>query len=259
MNVKKNILIGVLLFSFSLASCTSSSKILSSSVETSAVSEVGLTTVEDMTESVSDPESSASIERVYVSGIADGYTDFENLDVLIQSSVMIVRAEVVSQEAYYYPSSLHTLSQVKITKVYKGDVEAGTTVNVSQPGGYVTYEEWVEGTGFEPKESDGKSTCEPNTPMAFGINDYYPVEIGDDVLLFLQDPNNPLESKYGEIFSPLGGRDGVYYACNDGLEFVVPLPYGENGYTTMEERCKDGGLRSISEEDVISYLEKIII
>lgn len=248
-------LLCVLLFSVFLAACTSPSKLSSSGVEESAVSEDGETTVEDMTESVSDPESSASIERVYVSGTADGYTEFENLDLLIQSSVMIVRAEVVFQEAYYYPSSLHTLSQVKITKVYKGDVEAGTTVNVSQPGGYVTYEEWVEGTGFEPKESDGKSTCEPNTPMAYGINGYYPVELGDDVLLFLQDPNNPMESKYGEIFSPLGGHDGVYYACNNGLEFVVPLPYGENGCSTMEERCMDGGLRSISEEDVISYLE----
>ncbi|MDD4096665.1 MAG: hypothetical protein PHP22_10560 [Oscillospiraceae bacterium] len=253
--MKINILICVLLFSIFLASCTSPSKLSSSSVEKSAVSEAGITTVEDMTESVSDPESSASIERVYVSGSADIYLEFDNLDLLIPSSVMIVRAEVVSQETYYYKSFIHTLSQVKITKVYKGDVEADTTVNISQTGGYATYEEWVAGTEFEPKESDGQATCEPNMPMAFGINDYYPVEIGDDVLLFLQDPNNPLESKYGEIFSPLGGHDGVYYSNNNGKDFVVPLPYRKNGCYTMEERCKDGGLRSISEENVLSYLE----
>jgi hypothetical protein len=196
---------------------------------------------------------SATEDRVYVSGTSDTYATYDSLDTLIPASKLIVEAEVLSQETYYHLGLIHTLSKVKIVIVYSGDVEINDTIQISQTGGFTTYEEWLAASGFQPKEGDGEATYAPDTLMAFGMNGYYPVEKGDRVLLFLQDPDNPYESQYGEIYSPLGGYQGVYYPSIDRTQFIVPNPYKEDGYKTIEDRIKDGGIRSITEEELLQY------
>ncbi|MGK5655024.1 hypothetical protein ACSNN6_30065, partial [Brevibacillus formosus] len=72
-----------------------------------------------------------------VSGEAMFTETFTNVEGLAKNADIIAEAEVISQEnnANYERLDVYTVSELKLTKVYKGDVEIDDTVSVLETGG----------------------------------------------------------------------------------------------------------------------------
>ncbi len=133
------------------------------------------------------PFSSETSHRI-VSGEALFAETFSDVKGLVEKADLIAEAEVVSQETYpeYEILSVHTISQLKLNEVYKGDKKVDDIISVLETGG--EYDE-REAAKYIPDGKPGSDLEQELGIIEEGIEGSVPMKKGNKYFVFLKKNN----------------------------------------------------------------------
>ncbi|MFI8714824.1 hypothetical protein [Brevibacillus brevis] len=135
-----------------------------------------------------------------VSGEASFRETFTNVEGLAENADIIAEAEVISQ--VYHPEyeylTVYTVSELRLTKVYKGDVEIDDTVSVLETGGEFDEREvtkYFSGKrGFELNDDLGDPRI-----ITVGIAGSIPMKEGNTYFVFLTEDDDDIYNIVGSV------------------------------------------------------------
>ncbi|MFA4133590.1 MULTISPECIES: hypothetical protein [unclassified Brevibacillus] len=143
---------------------------------------------------------SSDTEYRIVSGEAMFTETFTDVEGLAENADIIAEAEVISQKnnPNYERLDVYTVSELRLTKVYKGDVEIDDTVSVLETGGEFDEREvtkYFSGKrGFELNDNLG----DPRIIMV-GIGGSIPMKEGNTYFVFLTEDKNDVYNIVGSV------------------------------------------------------------
>lgn len=196
------------------------------SMESSASADIAETTVADNTDHAVEPTEQAVIpaedEDNCATAITDRVKSFFNLAELDAEADIVFTGVCISAESVFQNDTLYTLSEIKIDKVFKGDMTIGSVVLIAEFGGRVTHSEYTIGCNLPPPkyEQDGLSA---DQEFCLGIDWYYPLKQGEKVLLFAIDSSGFLEEIDEPLYAVIGDYNGKLFLQEDG-SYAKPLP-----------------------------------
>lgn len=149
------------------------------------------------------------------------YNTFEELE---KVAGFIITGECISAEPIFQNDTLYTLSKIKISQVYKGNLIAGDTILVTENGGRTTYGEYVKGCAIEEKAFEQISERLPDDySIVEGLDGYYTLKTGEQVLLFVGDVSGFLKTVEGPLYGIHGDTDGKLFLQDNGA-YARPIP-----------------------------------
>ena len=189
----------------------------------------------DMAEESTDPEETKITyeepsDVVYYTRVAERYETFDTVEALDENSDNIIVGKCLSTKTLFKDHGfMYTASEVLITSTYKGDIEPDSTITVIEFGGTCTAKEFIENSGITEKDFYDASAIEIDDKLivASGIDGYYPMNAGNESLLFLGSAGT-FEGVEGEIYGVAGSSDGKLYKISD-TKFARPLPNNVSG------------------------------
>jgi hypothetical protein len=142
---------------------------------------------------------------MYVSASASRSEEYTNTDDLVARANFIFSGVCVSSAAVFQNDMLYSISEVEVKKAYSGDISKGDVLSVVEMGGRTTYGEFVKNCNVEKKdfESEGE-TIPDSTNYVFGLEGYFPMKMGDDVLIFAVDTSGFIKGYDKPLYSICG-------------------------------------------------------
>ena len=153
---------------------------------------------------------------------------YRSIDELAKASAVIVAGECVSARPVYQMDNIYTLSEIRISDVYKGNVAAGETIQVVEMGGRDTYGEYSKHC-FTDEKDFTKLTYPDHFKVVCGADGFWPMKEGEQVLLFLGDTTGFLKEADGTLYGIIGDYDGKLYLQADGT-YQRPSPSETDAY-----------------------------
>jgi hypothetical protein len=153
---------------------------------------------------------------------------YRSIDELAKASTVIGAGECISARPIYQMDNIYTLSEIRITEVYKGNVTSGETIQVVEMGGRDTYGEYSRHCFMDEKDFT-KLTYPDYFKVVCGADGFWPMKEGEQVLLFLGDTIGFLKEIDGTLYGIIGDYDGKLYLQNDGT-YKRPSPSETDEY-----------------------------
>ena len=161
---------------------------------------------------------------VYVSDSVSKSAEYKTTEDLVSASEFIFAGTCVSSTAFFQNDNLYTVSEVEVSKVYRGDLSKGSVVSVVEIGGRTTYGEYVQNCSIVKKDFESSEDLIPDSyNYVCGIDGYFPMNIGADVLLFTGDASGFLAGYEKPLYSAYGEYDGKLYKNGEG-SYMKPNP-----------------------------------
>jgi len=137
---------------------------------------------------------------------------------------------------------MYTLSHVKVEEVFKGDLKKGEEILIVELGGRTTFGEHEKNCDIEEKAFEqGKERLPDDYKLVTGVDGFFSLKEGEQVLLFLGDESGFLKEVTEPLYSIIGGYDGKLFLQEDG-SYARPLPnetdklqFGEESLTITSE------------------------
>jgi hypothetical protein len=165
------------------------------------------------------------------------YITFESLN---KVSSNIIAGICISSKPKFQNNTLYTLSEVKITHVYKGNFEIGDVILIEELGGRTTFGEYEKGCNIEQKVFEtGLDRISSDSIIVVGNDGYFPLKNSDEVLLFVDDTKGFLKDIKEPVYGIWGTYDGKLYLQEDG-SYARPLPTLTDNFEFGEGTLKIG-------------------
>ncbi|MGG4455371.1 hypothetical protein [Brevibacillus porteri] len=136
-----------------------------------------------------------------VSGEAMFTETFTDVEGLAENADIVAEAEVISQEnnANYERLDVYTVSELRLTKVYKGDVEIDDTVSVLETGG--EFDEREVAKYFAGKSGSKLVNDDLGEPRmtSVGIEGSIPMKEGNKYFVFLTEDKDDVYNIVGSV------------------------------------------------------------
>ncbi len=208
--MNRNVLIGAFLvvaLGISLIGCSSNMEIC----EIAPSGKTAMVTSKDEVNEVSKNTNATEKKTRYISTSLDRikkYSDFNSLKI----APYVFTGVCISLQPVFQNNTLYTLSKLKITEVFKGNLSVGDRVSVVEIGGRTTYGKYKKECNITPKSFEvGEDSIPDDYNVVVGTDGFYPLEKDDEVLLFVGDANGFLKDFKEPLFSILGAYDGKLY------------------------------------------------
>jgi len=154
---------------------------------------------------------------VYVSSTADRLKPY-SMNELVNVADNIFTGLCVYSGPIFQNDTLYTISEVQITEVLKGSLQAGDIVSVLEMGGRTTIGELRNETSEEIKDFDHyDDSISTDTKFVEGIDGFYPLKVDDKVLLFTGDTSGFLANFTEPLYYPYGDYEGKMYLRKDNV------------------------------------------
>ena len=204
----------LLLVSALLAGCSSNITSYKNSSELKEETSVDYTSAVDHSEFV--PIVDKDNTR-YFSWHTDRFRSFQSLDELSANAPLIISGECIEATTVYKLNNIYTLSQVKVKDVYKGNVSSGDIIWVVECGGRTYFGDYDKNCMVDEKEFENKEDRLPaDFQIVIGLDGYYPLKCGEEVLLFLGDTSGFLPDFNNPLYDVIGDTDGKLYVQENG-------------------------------------------
>ena len=187
---------------------------------------------------------------MYMYEQGDKKVSYDSAAELRKAALGIVTGTVISSKPVFRQNMLHTLTEVSIKSVLKGPFSQGDVIFIDERGGQIVLEEYIRGTRLEPEAMEDISKIDGNTPVVVGIDGYYPMPLGQHVLLFISIPGWKTQEATRNVYTCLGDYDGVFYQQSDKITYIKPLPDASGIHMSLEERCVHGGRLAVTENEI---------
>ena len=184
------------------------------------------------------------IEEIYTNADLVGI-NIEDSSEIYKAAKYIVIATVESIDGggnknlitgeYVYP---YTYGTIFIDKVYKGDIEEGSTLNYIRSGGIISYQDWYDYLSQAEKDKHGYLSKGVNPKYVKSMfNDDIDIEPGKTYLMYMEDANSRSNNEYMIAAWQAGLREvsGLESMTSDGYSSLKVL----NNYTDKYESLDD--------------------
>ncbi len=186
----------------------------SSNIRTSEIYPSGKTTKvasKDKVNEVSKNTNADEKKTRYISTSLDRnkeYSDFKSLKI----APYVFTGVCISSQPVFQNNTLYTLSKLKLTEVFKGNLRVGDAVSVVEIGGRTTYGEYKKECNITPKSFEvGDDSIPDDYNVVVGTDGFFPLEKDDEVLLFVGDSSGFLKDFNEPLFDIIGAYDGKLY------------------------------------------------
>lgn len=153
--------------------------------------------------------------------ISDRAKSFLTLPELDMSAEVVITGECIKAEPVFQNDTLYTLSQIKVVQVFKGNITSGDSLFFVEFGGRVTNGEYNKGCNLPPIPKSAQATVDKE--IVYGIDWYYPLKEGENVLLFAGDSSGFLAEFDQPLYAVIGDYDGKFFLQDNG-SYAKPLP-----------------------------------
>lgn len=137
-----------------------------------------------------------------VSGVVMFTETFTDVEGLAENAAIIAEAEVISQESNpnYERLDVYTVSELRLAKVYKGDVEEDDTVSVLETGGEFDEREAAKYFSGKPgfDLNDDLGNPDPGI-VTIGIEGSIPMKEGNKYFVFLTEDDDDVYNIVGSV------------------------------------------------------------
>ena len=184
------------------------------------------------------------IEEIYTNADLVGI-NIEDSSEIYKAAKYIVIATVESIDGgsnknlitgeYVYP---YTYGTIFIDKVYKGDIEEGSTLNYIRSGGIISYQDWYDSLSQAKKDKHDYLSKGVNPKYVKSMfNDDIDIEPGKTYLMYMEDANSRSNNEYMIAAWQAGLREvsGLESMTSDGYSSLKVL----NNYTGEYESLDD--------------------
>lgn len=184
------------------------------------------------------------IEEIYTNADLVGI-NIEDSSEIYKAAKYIVIATVESIDGgsnknlitgeYVYP---YTYGTIFIDKVYKGDIEEGSTLIYMRSGGIISYQDWYDSLSQAEKDKhDYLSKGVSPKYVKSMFNDDIDIEPGKTYLMYMEDANSRSNNEYMIAAWQAGLREvsGLESMTSDGYSSLKVL----NNYTGKYESLDD--------------------
>lgn len=184
------------------------------------------------------------IEEIYTNADLVGI-NIEDSSEIYKAAKYIVIATVESIDGggnknlitgeYVYP---YTYGTIFIDKVYKGDIEEGSTLNYIRSGGIISYQDWYDSLSQAKKDKHDYLSKGVNPKYVKSMfNDDIDIEPGKTYLMYMEDANSRSNNEYMIAAWQAGLREvsGLESMTSDGYSSLKVL----NNYTDKYESLDD--------------------
>ncbi|MFF2529147.1 hypothetical protein ACFVS2_09565 [Brevibacillus sp. NPDC058079] len=156
-----------------------------------------------------------------VSGEAMFTETFTNVEGLAKNADIIAEAEVISQEnnANYERLDVYTVSELRLTKVYKGDVEIDDTVSVLETGGEFDEREVAKYFAGKRGSKVNDDLGEPRI-TSVGIEGSIPMKEGNKYFVFLTEDKDDVYNIVGSVQGKIKINDENTLVSQVSLEVI---------------------------------------
>ncbi len=245
-----------------LMSACSSQQEIQSAVSADAVNTETTQIVEDTAKPESEPTVSATesstpvpsaVEPIYdeneiryISNSTDKLV-YDSLDELNKDADFVVTGACISSKPVFQNNIVYTLSEFKIGSIFRGDkLTEGDTILIIEMGGRTTYGEYNKNCPSEKKAFETGDPMPSDYQMVTGIDGFFPLKEGEQVLLFLADSTGFIKSNEQQMFGIWGAYDGKLFLQPDGVTYARPLPskndqliFGEGTFKITVDELKE--------------------
>ncbi|UED75367.1 hypothetical protein [Brevibacillus sp. DP1.3A] len=157
-----------------------------------------------------------------VSGEAMLTETFTDVEGLAENADIIAEAEVISQKnnPNYERLDVYTVSELRLTKVYKGDVEIGDTVSVLETGG--EFDEREAAKYFAGKPGPKLVNDDNGEPRmtSVGIEGSIPMKEGNKYFVFLTEDKDDVYNIVGSVQGKIKINDEETLVSQVSLEVI---------------------------------------
>ncbi|NTU21563.1 hypothetical protein HPY28_14665 [Brevibacillus sp. HB1.2] len=157
-----------------------------------------------------------------VSGEAMFTETFTDVEGLAENADIIAEAEVISQEnnPNYERLDVYTVSELRVTKVYKGDVEIDDTVSVLETGG--EFDEREAAKYFAGKPGSKLVNDDNGEPRmtSVGIEGSIPMKEGNKYFVFLTEDKDDVYNIVGSVQGKIKINDEETLVSQVSLEVI---------------------------------------
>lgn len=154
----------------------------------------------------------------YLINHTDRIKYFTNSGELSEAAEVIIAGKCIEANAVYKLNKLFTLSKVEVTAVYKGDIAVGDIIAVVEDGGRTSFGEYDKNCNVDEKAFETGGERLPNDyKVVVGMDGFYPMSAGEEVLLFLGDTTGFLPDVSGTLYDVVGATDGKLYKQDEGV------------------------------------------
>ncbi|MFS0557158.1 hypothetical protein [Brevibacillus sp. 179-C9.3 HS] len=125
---------------------------------------------------------------------------FTDVEGLAENADIIAEAEVISQKnnPNYERLDVYTVSELRLTKVYKGDVEIDDTVSVLETGGEFDEREAAKYFSGKPGSELNDDLGDPGI-ITVGIEGSVPMKAGNKYFVFLTEDKDDVYNIVGSV------------------------------------------------------------
>lgn len=240
--MNKNVLMSAFLvvaLGISLGGC-------SSNMETSEMASSGKTTTVASNEKVNEVTKNTNADEKktrYISTSLDKIKTYSDLKSL-ETAPYVFTGVCISSQPVFQNNTLYTLSKLKLTEVFKGNLSAGDTVSVVEIGGRTTYGEYKKECNITKKSFEvGDDSIPDDYNVVVGTDGFFPLEKDDEVLLFVGDTSGFLKDFKEPLFSIFGAYDGKLYPSGKDA-------YSQNSPSSTDVRTFANNTLKISKEEL---------
>lgn len=144
---------------------------------------------------------SSDTDYKIVSGEAWFRETFNNVKGLAENADIIAEAEVISQKnnPNYERLDVYTVSELRLTKVYKGDVELDDTVSVLETGGEFDERETAKYFAGKPGSKLVNDDLGEPRITSVGIEGSIPMKEGNKYFVFLTEDKDDVYNIVGSV------------------------------------------------------------
>ncbi len=157
---------------------------------------------------------------------------YRSINELADASALIVTGECVSARPVYQMDMIYTLSEIRVSECYKGELSTGEVIQIVEMGGRDTYGEYSKHC-FTDEKDFTKLTYPDHFKVVCGADGFWPMKEGEQVLLFLGDTTGFLKDTDGTLYDIVGNYDGKLYLQPDGT-YQRPSPTETDEYVFDE-------------------------
>jgi hypothetical protein len=173
----------------------------------------------------------------YISNSTDKLV-YDSLDELNKDADFVVTGACISSKPVFQNNIVYTLSEFKIDSIFRGDLTKGDTILIIEMGGRTTYGEYNKNCPGEKKAFETGDPMPSDYQMVTGIDGFFPLKEGEQVLLFLADSTGFIKSIEQQVFGIWGAYDGKLFLQPDGVTYARPLPSNNDKIEFGEDTLK---------------------
>lgn len=248
--MRKNLLIACLLMAMLFTACAPAAGIDAIVVAATDEPVVAASAEPALANQDDNAEEAANNDVYYINNEASMMSPPSTLYDLCGRADFVVTGNVNKSETVFQNDTMYTVQTVAVESAFKGGIDAGSEIYVIEVGGRTTFGEYDENCVKTIKDFEtGAQRRDENTIIVEGVNGYFPMSEGNEVLLFLSDTGKFIENIDATQYSIIGTYAGKLYKQDDQTYTQIApsqnaqISFAEDGITAaldlIEDYCKE--------------------